>query len=82
MLRSNPDRKVEIGGHTDNVGSEEANRVLSENRSKSVVDYLISKGIDASRLTWKGYGESVPVADNESDEGRAKNRRTEFKVVE
>jgi outer membrane protein OmpA-like peptidoglycan-associated protein len=73
---------VEIGGHTDNVGSDESNLQLSDSRAKSVVEYLVSKGIDASRLTYKGYGETQPIADNESDEGRAKNRRTEFRVIE
>jgi outer membrane protein OmpA-like peptidoglycan-associated protein/Tol biopolymer transport system component len=82
LLAANPQRKVEIGGHTDNVGSDESNLQLSDNRAKSVVEYLISKGIDASRLTYKGYGESQPIADNESEEGRAKNRRTEFRVIE
>ena len=82
LLAANPQRKVEIGGHTDNVGSDEANLQLSDNRAKSVVEYLVSKGIDAGRLTYKGYGETQPIADNESDEGRAKNRRTEFRVIE
>ncbi|MFN8777590.1 MAG: OmpA family protein [Flavobacteriales bacterium] len=82
LLQANPARKVEIGGHTDNVGSDETNRQLSDNRARSVVEYLISRGIDAARLTHKGYGESQPIADNESEEGRARNRRTEFKVTE
>lgn len=82
LLQANPDRKVEIGGHTDDIGSEESNRVLSENRAKSVVDYLSSHGVDASTLTWKGYGESAPIAPNDTEAGRAKNRRTEFKILD
>jgi outer membrane protein OmpA-like peptidoglycan-associated protein len=73
--------KIEIGGHTDNVGSVSANQTLSRNRAKEVMQYLISKGIAASRLTFKGYGESKPIASNETEAGRALNRRTEFKVV-
>lgn len=82
LLKANPDKKIEIGGHTDNVGSDEANMTLSNNRAASVVTYLVKQGIDASRLTSKGYGETLPVASNETDEGRAKNRRTEFKIVQ
>jgi outer membrane protein OmpA-like peptidoglycan-associated protein len=82
LLSANPDKKIEIGGHTDNVGSDESNQTLSQNRAKSVVDYLVKKGIDATRLSSKGYGETTPVATNDTDEGRAKNRRTEFKVVQ
>jgi len=81
MLKNNPELKVEIGGHTDNVGSREYNITLSENRAKSVYDYLINNGIGAERLTFKGYGFSEPVADNDTEEGRAKNRRTEMKVL-
>ncbi|NPA37032.1 MAG: OmpA family protein [Chlorobi bacterium] len=81
LLSQNPDLKVEIGGHTDNVGSEQYNKVLSENRARSVYNYLISKGIDKKRLTYKGYGYSQPIADNNTEEGRAKNRRTEIKVM-
>jgi outer membrane protein OmpA-like peptidoglycan-associated protein len=82
LLSANPDKKIEIGGHTDNVGSDESNQALSQNRAKSVVDYLVKKGIDATRLSSKGYGETTPVASNDTDEGRAKNRRTEFKIVQ
>jgi outer membrane protein OmpA-like peptidoglycan-associated protein len=82
LLSANPDKKIEIGGHTDNVGSDDANLTLSQNRSKAVVDYLVKKGIDASRLTSKGYGETTPIANNDTDEGRSKNRRTEFKIIQ
>jgi outer membrane protein OmpA-like peptidoglycan-associated protein len=82
LLKGNPEKKIEIGGHTDNVGSDEANLTLSNNRAQSVVDYLIKKGIATTRLTAKGYGETLPIATNDTDAGRAKNRRTEFKVIE
>ncbi|MDD4150385.1 MAG: OmpA family protein [Bacteroidales bacterium] len=80
-MNSNPTMKIEIGGHTDNVGTKEYNKALSQNRAKSVYTYLISKGVSASRLSFKGYDFSVPIADNDTEEGRAKNRRTEFKVI-
>ena len=73
--------RIEIGGHTDDQGSEEYNDRLSENRAKAVYDYLIQKGIPAERLQYKGYGMRLPVADNGTEEGRAANRRTEFKIV-
>jgi outer membrane protein OmpA-like peptidoglycan-associated protein len=63
------------------VGADDANQLLSLNRAKAVVDYLVSQGINAERLTSKGYGETVPIASNETEEGRAKNRRTEFTVT-
>ncbi len=81
LLANNPDLRVEIGGHTDNVGSKEYNLSLSENRAKSVRDYLVSEGVDLKRLTFKGYGFSEPIADNDTDTGRAQNRRTEVKVL-
>jgi len=71
-----------ICDYTDNVGSEESNKLLSENRAKAVKDYLITKGISADRITAIGYGELSPVADNDSEEGRAVNRRVEFKVID
>ena len=80
-LNDNPDIKVEIQGHTDNIGSDQYNLKLSEKRAQTVRDYLVAKGIDPSRLTVKGYGESMPVADNNTTEGRALNRRIEFKVL-
>lgn len=79
-LRTNTIR-IEIGGHTDDQGSDEYNDRLSENRAKAVYDYLVGKGIPADRLRYKGYGKRVPIADNTTEEGRAANRRTEFKII-
>ncbi len=87
ILNENPTILIELGAHTDSKGTEEYNLDLSQQRAKSVVDYLISKGVDKGRLLPKGYGESAPVADNETEdgkdnpEGRQQNRRTEFKVI-
>lgn len=81
-LAAQPNVKVEIGGHTDAQGSDSFNQKLSERRARSVYDYLVSRGIDASRMTAKGYGESQPVDSNETPEGRENNRRVELKVVE
>jgi outer membrane protein OmpA-like peptidoglycan-associated protein len=81
LLKDNPEIRIELGSHTDNVGSDEYNQKLSENRSKSVVDFLISKGIPSTRLVAKGYGESKPLETNETEEGRQVNRRTEFKIL-
>ncbi|HEY8401562.1 MAG TPA: OmpA family protein [Cytophagaceae bacterium] len=81
ILDENPTLKIEVGGHTDSRGHEWTNKVLSENRAKSVVNFLIKEGIDPSRLTAKGYGESYPIAPNETSEGRKLNRRTEFKIL-
>jgi outer membrane protein OmpA-like peptidoglycan-associated protein len=64
------------------VGSDEANLLLSDQRAASVVSYLVKKGIAADRLAAKGYGETLPIATNDTDAGRAKNRRTEFKVIQ
>ncbi|MBN2814201.1 MAG: PD40 domain-containing protein [Bacteroidales bacterium] len=82
LLQANPGIHIEIGGHTDNTGTEAHNQALSENRAKAVTDYLVSASINPSRIRYKGYGWSVPVAGNETPEGRAQNRRTELKVVE
>jgi outer membrane protein OmpA-like peptidoglycan-associated protein len=81
LLTENPQLKVEISGHTDNIGSAADNLRLSQNRAKAVVEYLVSKGIDPKRLTSKGYGATKPVADNKTEEGRALNRRTEFTIT-
>jgi outer membrane protein OmpA-like peptidoglycan-associated protein len=82
LLNDNPTVKIELGSHTDSKGSDDYNMKLSDNRSKSVVEYLIGKGISASRLTAKGYGETKPIDTNETDAGRQNNRRTEFKITE
>lgn len=77
-----PKMVIEIGGHTDNVGSLETNTKLSANRAKAVVDYLIEKGgIAKERLSYKGYAYQEPVASNDTEEGRQKNRRVEFKII-
>lgn len=81
-LKRNHDISIEIGGHTDNQGSEEYNQHLSLARAKAVYDYLLSKGIETSQVSYKGYGETQPIADNNTEEGRATNRRTEFKIIE
>jgi outer membrane protein OmpA-like peptidoglycan-associated protein len=86
-LIENPTLVVEIGGHTDSKGDDKFNQRLSEARAKSVVSYLVKKGIDKNRVRAKGYGETQPVAPNENadgtdnPEGREKNRRTELKVL-
>jgi outer membrane protein OmpA-like peptidoglycan-associated protein len=81
FLNDNQLVNIEISGHTDNIGSEAYNQSLSENRAKSVVKYITGHGINPSRLTYKGYGFSVPVDTNDTNEGRALNRRTELKIV-
>jgi outer membrane protein OmpA-like peptidoglycan-associated protein len=82
FLRVNKTLKVEIGGHTDNVGTDKENQVLSENRASEVRKYLISKGISGDRITSKGYGESQPMITNDTEEGRALNRRTVCRITE
>ena len=81
FLTANKTIKGELSGHTDNVGDKKMNQVLSQNRAKAVYDYLVANGIDAKRLTYKGYGDTKPKVKNDSDANRALNRRTEFKVV-
>jgi len=76
-----PTTKIEIEGYTDNVGSDAANKTLSENRAKAVMNYLIEKGINKDRLSSVGYGEKNPIADNNTEKGRKTNRRTEFKII-
>ncbi len=82
FLKKNEKTKVEISGHTDNVGSNKDNMTLSKNRAKSVVEYLIAKGIDTSRIRYVGYGETKPIADNNTEEGRERNRRVELEFVD
>jgi len=81
LLTDNPTIKIEVNGHTDNTGKAEDNLKLSTNRAKTVVDYLIEKGIAAQRLQYKGYGATKPLTDNTTEAGRSMNRRTEFKVI-
>jgi outer membrane protein OmpA-like peptidoglycan-associated protein len=79
-LNENPDTTVQVAGYTDSVGTDEYNQGLSERRANAVRDYFVSKGIDASRLTAVGFGETNPVADNGTADGRAQNRRVELNV--
>jgi len=81
FLNSNPAVKIEISGHTDSIGSQLYNLELSEKRAKSVTDYLIQNNISSERLSYKGFGASQPVRSNETEEGRAMNRRTELKII-
>lgn len=78
LLKDNPELKLSIEGHTDNVGTPQNNKVLSENRAKAVMNAVVSSGIDASRLTSVGWGQERPIADNRTEDGRAKNRRVEI----
>jgi OOP family OmpA-OmpF porin len=81
MLNDNPAISIELGAHTDAKGSDEYNIKLSHNRAQSAMQYILSKGIAPERVSFKGYGETVPVATNETDEGRQLNRRVEFKIL-
>lgn len=81
IMKDNPEIRVEISGHTDNVGSASYNKKLSKARAKAVVDYLVEKGIEENRMEYAGYGFEKPIATNETEEGRQKNRRTEFKII-
>jgi OOP family OmpA-OmpF porin len=78
MLKANPSLKIGVEGHTDNVGNPKSNKTLSDERAKSVVAAIVSHGIDAKRLSAAGYGQDKPIADNKTEEGRAKNRRVEL----
>jgi outer membrane protein OmpA-like peptidoglycan-associated protein/Tol biopolymer transport system component len=81
LMQDNPTVKIQIEGHTDNIGKAADNMKLSENRAKAVVNYLVSKNISITRLIAKGFGATKSIADNNTEEGRAQNRRTELKVV-
>lgn len=81
ILKDNPSVRVQIQGHTDNMGDPEFNQTLSEKRAVSVKSYLVSKGIAADRLETTGFGENVPLADNSTTDGRSQNRRIEFRVL-
>ena len=80
VLNNNPDLNIEIQGYTDSTGEEDYNVQLSQRRAESVMSYLVSRGIDPDRLTAKGYGSVNPVASNDTPQGRAKNRRVEFRA--
>ncbi len=82
FLIENPNTKIIISGHTDNVGDPEFNQALSEKRAKSVSDYFINLGLKKSRISFVGYGSEKPISTNETEDGRNKNRRVEFKIVE
>ena len=81
LLHQHPALTIQINGHTDNIGNDETNQILSENRAKAVYNYLLQQGIVATRISYKGYGETRPIAPNDTEEGRAQNRRTEFTVT-
>ena len=81
LMQDNPTVKIQIEGHTDNIGNPAENLKLSENRAKAVVNYLSGKNISISRITAKGFGANQPIAANSTEEGRAQNRRTELKVI-
>lgn len=80
-MKENDAMKIELAGHTDSVGDDDMNMSLSQARAEAVYNYLTSNGVDASRMTAKGYGETQPIDDNATEEGRAENRRTEFRIT-
>ncbi|HET6993170.1 MAG TPA: OmpA family protein, partial [Bacteroidia bacterium] len=80
-MKANPLVKIEVSGHTDNVGDKKSNMTLSNNRAKAVYDYLVANGVDAARMTYKGYGDTKPKVANDTPEHRQMNRRTEFKIT-
>ncbi len=82
IMHQNPDLKVEVQGYTDNIGSEKANKSLSQKRAESVKAYLVARGISADRVKAVGYGEVNPIGDNKDADGRAMNRRIEFKILD
>ncbi|HEY3387000.1 MAG TPA: OmpA family protein, partial [Saprospiraceae bacterium] len=81
IMNKYPDYKLSIDGHTDNTGTAEVNRKLSENRAKACYDYLASKGIPTNRMSYQGFGPSKPIADNSTYSGRTLNRRVEFNLT-
>jgi len=78
IMNENPNMKLAIDGHTDNVGKDDMNQKLSDNRAASVMSYIVSKGVDASRITSQGHGETTPIATNNTAAGRQQNRRVEL----
>lgn len=81
FLKENPDKKVELEGHTDAIGADQYNQGLSQRRAAAVKTYLEKKGIDSKRIAARGFGKTKPIADNKTNDGRAKNRRVEVKVL-
>ena len=80
FMNENKDKKATLSGHTDSVGTEAYNQRLSERRVNAVREYVVKKGVDGGRISGQGFGESKPIADNRTKEGRSKNRRVEIKV--
>lgn len=81
FLRENPDIRIAINGHTDNVGTPTYNQTLSAHRAQAVYDYLAQAGIAIDRLAFRGYGQTKPIADNDTEAGRQKNRRIAFEIL-
>jgi len=81
LMSKNPTMHIRINGHTDNVGSTADNQILSENRANSVKKYLVEQGISSTRISTKGFGESSPIDTNETNTGKANNRRTEIEIL-
>ncbi len=81
VMNLKPNLTIEIGGHTDNIGNDKSNQILSLKRAEAIKQYLVKKGINAKRIQTKGYAASVPIDDNSTDSGRQKNRRTEVTVI-
>jgi outer membrane protein OmpA-like peptidoglycan-associated protein len=81
LLKENPAIEIEMSAHTDSRGSDDYNFKLSDNRARSVMDYILSKGIAPARIISQGYGETKPVVPNDTDENRQLNRRVEFKIL-
>lgn len=82
LLNKNKSRKIQINGHTDSTGPSAFNQTLSENRAKAVKTYLVSKGMQSSQITTKGFGASQPIASNQTNEGKLKNRRVEIIILD
>ena len=81
FLKLNKDVRIEIGGHTDHTGTASGNRMLSENRARTVYEHLLKQGVPAERMSYRGYGQEQPIADNSTEEGRSQNRRTDFSII-
>jgi outer membrane protein OmpA-like peptidoglycan-associated protein len=80
-LRTYPDSLIDVYGHTDSTGSDAYNQTLSERRAQAVANYLSAQGVSSARIRWQGFGETAPIADNSTPEGRALNRRVEIKII-